>query len=210
MIDDPIFCGLAVLFTILTLFCLRSLLKITPSLMDCVRRWKGNIDLEDSLQLSRSRNLIALVLFVPLCMVAYSHSLYTPEFLESLPQTLQFGIVTGILSTYVLLRLFLNWQLEFNGYESKVFSAANRSFYNYLIILFFLLFIPGTALNAADCPEETSRTVLLWITAVSYGFFVIRRGQIFASACNPFTTILYLCGLEILPTAALVFSAYLL
>ena len=71
MIDDPVFCGLAVIFTFLILLSARSLFKILPSLWYCVQRWKGNLDLEDSLQLSGSRNLVAGVLFVPLCMVAY-------------------------------------------------------------------------------------------------------------------------------------------
>ena len=56
MIDDPVFCGLAVIFTFIFLLSVGSFFKIIPSLGDCVMRWKGNLDLEDSLQLSGSRN----------------------------------------------------------------------------------------------------------------------------------------------------------
>ena len=69
MIDDPVFCGLAVIFTFIFLLSVGSFFKIIPSLGDCVMRWKGNLDLEDSLQLSGSRNWMVMVLFVPLCMV---------------------------------------------------------------------------------------------------------------------------------------------
>ena len=79
-----------------------------------------------------------------------------------------------------------------------------------LLISFFLLFLAGALLKAFSCDERLTRTVLVWIMAISYLFYIIRRGQIFSSSCNPFTTFLYLCSLELLPTAALVLSARLL
>ena len=210
LFDNPVFCGLAVLCTILFLLNMRSFLKIVPSLWDCVVRWKGNLDLEDSLQLSRSRNWIVAILFIPLCMVVYSHGLYDPDIASGLQPALRLAVVTGALLCYLLLRAFLNWQLEMHNYRSKTFTAANHSFYNYAIILFFLLFLAGAALNAFSPDERLTRSILVWIMALSYLFYIIRRGQIFASACNPFTTFLYLCSLELLPTAALVLSARLL
>ena len=210
LFDNPVFCGLAVLCTILFLLNMRSFLKIVPSLWDCVVRWKGNLDLEDSLQLSRSRNWIVAILFIPLCMVVYSHGLYDPDIASGLQPALRLAVVIGALLCYLLLRAFLNWQLEMHNYRSKTFTAANHSFYNYAIILFFLLFLAGAALNAFSPDERLTRSLLVWIMALSYLFYIIRRGQIFASACNPFTTFLYLCSLELLPTAALVLSARLL
>ena len=210
LFDNPVFCGLAVLCTILFLLNMRSFLKIVPSLWDCVVRWKGNLDLEDSLQLSRSRNWIVAILFIPLCMVVYSHGLYDPDIASGLQPALRLAVVIGALLCYLLLRAFLNWQLEMHNYRSKTFTAANHSFYNYAIILFFLLFLAGAALNAFSPDERLTRSILVWIMALSYLFYIIRRGQIFASACNPFTTFLYLCSLELLPTAALVLSARLL
>ena len=210
LFDNPVFCGLAVFFTLLFLLNLRSLLKIAPSLMDCTMRWKGNVDLEDSIQLSRSRNWIAAILFIPFCMVVFANGLYTPDLIEGLPPVLRLAAVTGALCAYLLLRAFLNWQLEMHNYRSKTFTAANRSFYNYAIILFFLIFFAGALTRAITGNEALTRSILLWIMALSYLFYIIRRGQIFASACNPFTTFLYLCSLELLPTASLVLSARML
>ena len=210
MFDNPVFCGLAVFFTLLFLLNMRSLIKVTPSLADCVMRWKGNVDLEDSIQLSRSRNWIAAILFVPFCMLVYSHDLYSPDLIRHLSPILRLAVVAGVLATYLLLRAFLNWQLEMHHYHTKTFSVANRSFYNFAIILFFLVFFIGGLTKALSGDAALTREVLTWTIAVSYLFFIIRRGQIFASACNPFTTFLYLCSLELLPTAALVLSAKLL
>ena len=209
-IDNPVFCGLAVFFTLLFLLNLKSLLKIFPSLWDCVVRWKGNLDLENSIQLSRSRNWIAAILFVPFCMLVYSYGMYTPDFIGDLPPYFRLAAVIGVMLVYLLLRTFLNWQLETHNYGTSVFTAANRSFYNYCIILFFLLFITGGILTAFSCGEDTIKAVLLCETGLTYLIYIYRRGQIFSSYCNPFSTFLYLCSLELLPTAALVISANLL
>ena len=173
-------------------------------------RWKGSLDLEDSIQLSRSRNWIAAILFVPFCMVVYSYRLYDPDIIADQPPLIRLGAIAGALVVYLLLRSFLNWQLEMHNYRSKTFTAANRAFLNYVVILFFLLFFTGAVVNVLGGDETLVKQVLLWIIALTYLFFIIRRGQIFASACNPFTTFLYLCSLELLPTAALVISAVLL
>ena len=209
-IDNPVFCALAVFFTLLFLLNMKSFLKIFPSLWDCVVRWKGNLDLENSIQLSRSRNWIAAILFVPLCMLVYAFGMYSPDFISDMPQAFQLAAVTGVLLVYLLLRTFLNWQFEMHNYGTSVFTAANRSFYNYCIILFFLLFLTGGIFSVISHNEELVRTILLWETGLTYILYVIRRGQIFASYCNPFSTFLYLCSLELLPTAALVLSANLL
>ena len=210
LLDNPLFCALAVFFTLLFLLNLKSLLKVMPSLWDCAVRWKGNLDLEDSIQLSRSRNWIAAILFVPFCLLVYSAGLYSPDFLNDLPQTLRIGVVIGIFLAYLLLRTFLNWQLEMHNFGSAAFTAANRSFYNYYVILFFLLLFSAGLIRLLGGSPGTVRSILLWETGVSYVVFIFRRGQIFASVCNPFSTFLYLCSLELLPTAALVVSEILL
>ncbi len=210
MRNDPIFCGLVVLFTSLFLLNYRSFLKILPYLGQCAWRWKANIDIEDSLQISRSRNAVAAVLFFPFCMAVYSFDLYRPDFLMEFQPLIRFAIVCGVFVVYLLLRSFLNWQFEMQHFGSKVFTAANRSFFNYMIIIFFVVFITGFLMRSTGSGNETTRKVLLWVLGVTYVFYVLRRGEIFRSDCNPFTTFLYLCGLELLPTAALVLSARLL
>ncbi len=210
MTDNPVFCGLAVIFTFLFLLSVRSLFKILPSLWDCILRWKGNLDMESSLQLSGSRNLIAVILFVPICMTAYSHGLYHPDFMEDLRPEVGLVALCGCMLAYVILRSFLNWQVEMGSYKTKTFTAANRSFYNYMIILFLIILPLGATFRVLTGNEELTRALLLHVTTLTYVFHIYRRGQIFASICNPFTTFLYLCGLELLPTAVLVLSANLL
>ena len=87
--DNPLFAGLAVFFTLCFIIGLRSFHNICPYLFSSVFRWKYAIELEDSLQLSRSRNHIALILAIPVCMVAYSYSLYDPDIFKDLSPSLK-------------------------------------------------------------------------------------------------------------------------
>ena len=134
-------------------------------------------------------------------------------FLNRAP-ALQIGSVVisaGMLSLAVLLlRTFLNWQFELGNYRNRVFTAANRSFYNYAILLFVLLVVLGALLSLGNGPERHVTLVLRLTALLFYLLIVLRRGQIFASACGPFTTFLYLCGLELIPTGVLVATAVLL
>ena len=208
--DNPIFAAMAVVFTVLFILEFRSFLKIWPYLANCIWRWKSNLELEDSLQLSRSRDQVALTLAVPTCMLAYSYSLYAPDIIQGLPPLLRIAAVAGAILFQIPLRAFLNWQIVMHGTRSGTFQAANGAFKNYSILLFFLLFFVGAVSMALTGDIERTRSVLMWVTGVSYMVYVFRRGQIFSSACNPFVTILYLCGLELLPTAILVLSGMLL
>lgn len=205
--DTPVISGLAVLSLLLFLLAVRSFLKILPALGDCLRRWKANVDLEDSLQLSRSRNLVAGILVVPFCLLLYTQSLYRPDFLERLPEIWRFPTVLGIFLAYIVLRGYLNWQLEMHDYGKPAFTAANRSFFSFLIMLFLLLFFAAGLADVLVPDPDLRQRLLTFVLAAFYLLYLVRRGQIFASACNPFTTILYLCSLELFPTGLLVFSA---
>jgi len=55
--------------------------------------------------------------------------------------------------------------------------------------------------------DLTVKTFLLIETGVTYLLYLLRRGQILSGSCNPLTTFLYLCGLELLPAALLVVPA---
>ena len=208
--DNPLFAGLAVFFTLCFIIGLRSFHNICPYLFSSVFRWKYAIELEDSLQLSRSRNHIALILAIPVCMVAYSYSLYDPDIFKDLSPFLKLLATCAVILTQIPIRAFLNWQFTPGGSRPKAFQAAGGLIYNYVILLFFLLFASGAALTALTGDQALVRKILLWLTGISYCLFVIRKGQILRSACNPFVTILYLCGLELLPSAILVIPGMLL
>ncbi len=208
--DNILLDGLAVFFSLMFLVTIRSFLTIMPKLFASIGRWKIHLEIEDSHQLARSRNLVFMVLFIPGCLFVQSYSLYKPEFMSGLSAVLQFGLTVGTALAYLFLRMFLNWQLEMRNFGSRTFIAANRSFYNYSIILFLLMFFCGAVLRVFVENEDLIRIILLQVAALSYIIHMFKRAQIFSSVCNPFTTFLYLCSLELLPTGILVLSAALL
>ena len=209
-LDNPIFSWAAVASTLLVILILRSILQIFPSLVRCIRRWKGNIELEDSLQLSRSRNLVAAVLFIPLCMEIYRYSIYSPSFLKTLPSQWQFPATAAILAAYILLREAFNRIFKRKIIGERVLTAANNSFYNYGILYFILLSVAGVLLSLTVKDPWAITKALRQLTLLSYLFYIFRRGQIFASSCGAFVSFLYLCELEIFPTGLLLISAVLL
>ncbi|MGN1214934.1 MAG: hypothetical protein ACI4TJ_01685, partial [Candidatus Cryptobacteroides sp.] len=141
--DNPLFAALAVFFTLLFILGIRSFHNICPYLFGSIFRWKYAVELEDSLQLSRSRNHIALILAVPCCMLVYSYSLFDPGIFNGLSPSAKLLATCAVLLMQVPVRSFLNWQFKMGGSHTKAFQAAGGLFYNYAILLFFLLFTAG-------------------------------------------------------------------
>jgi hypothetical protein len=59
-------------------------------------------------------------------------------------------------------------------------------------------------LYAFGAEEATIRRCLYIALAIVYAVFLWIKGEILNSFCNPLTTFLYLCALEILPTGLLI------
>ena len=87
---------------------------------------------------------------------------------------------------------------------------AYRAGYTFFILLMMLSLVTVGILWLLHSSDLTVKTFLLVEAAVVYFLYLIRRGQILSTSCKPLTTFLYLCGLELLPTAALVLTAVIL
>lgn len=209
LMDNPYICAVTVVCAFVFVLCARSFYQILPYLFKALGRWKINMEIEDSLQLYRSRNLVAAVIFIPLCLIVYSYGLYSPSFFDGFSPPARLGLTAAALLAYVIVRAILNQLVERGPYH-KEFLAANTCYRTYVIIIFLVIFLAGGVMSAFSCPDTIERLVLLSLTGLFYLIFVRRRGQIFASVCSPFATFLYLCCLELLPTAALVLTAVLL
>ncbi len=208
--DNIVLDVLAVFSVILFVASLGSFMKILPTLLACLSRWKYSLEIEDSHQLAGSRNWVAVVLVIPFCLLAYSYSLYCPDFSQSLPPLQRFAVVACAIVGYFLLRAFLNWQFRSRGRDSATFHAANMSFFNFFILAFLLLFLSGAVLSLFIDNEDVVSKILLRVLEAAYIIYLLIKARILSSVCNPFTTFLYLCALELLPTGALVLSAVLL
>jgi|GEM_PF-236632 len=208
--DNPLNTTLGFVTTILFLLIFRNLLNIIPHLLDCINRWKGNTDIEASVQLSRDRNLIALTCFLPITLIASGLGLYSPSFMDYFQGGWMTVATAGVLMAYILLRDLLSWQFVPKNRGKEAYKVAWMSERNFFIIstLMLILSIGVTSLFGAD--RHTAKMLNLYVLAAIYCLFLFRKSQILLSSCNPLVTILYLCILEIFPTGILVATGTLL
>ena len=205
-----LFNTLALISLLIIITLLRRLVNIYPSLLACLIRWTESVNLEMSVKLSRDRDILAVVLVIPFCLIAFRFGLYRPALMESFGETAGLGITIGVFITYILLRWILTSICRSKNSRKAAYStsvAAGRTFF---IILTLLLTCIGGIMSFIGADPCTTKDAMIWVSGAIYLLFLLRRTQIFASSYNLFTVFLYLCALEIIPTGALVASAMIL
>ena len=201
---------LVVIFALLVLLNMRTFIHIIPQLLPTLTRWKVCLSLDHNIHLCRERNYAALILFVPFCLLADRFSLIHPPIIDNLPVGWQVPAVTGFFLLYLLLRAFFYSLCSMGTRRRETFLAAHRSSYGYFVLMLLLLFASVGICYVARCNDLIINRVLFVEIILCYLLSVVRKGQILSSFCNPFLTILYLCGLELIPTGMLVAAIVLL
>lgn len=203
---DSIVNRVAVLVTlILFLIELTDLIRLFPQLLRCVSRWKGNLELEHSVSMARTRNTVALVTSLVLVLVADRWMLPYSGLRARIPETWRVLFLAAAVGGYVLLRWLFYLATPFRSRINEFASCLRHSMYNYQILLSSLMLVTVLPLVAFGVPDASIRIVLLVETGLFTALYLIRSRQIFASRCSILATILYLCALEILPLGILSF-----
>lgn len=190
---------------ILFLIEVSDLIRLFPQLLRCISRWKGNLELEHSVNQARTRNTLAMVMAMVLCIILDRWAVLPPSFKTSLPAEWQLAVSAALIGGYVLLRRILYLFSRFRSRTAEYDQCLQHSVYNYQILLTSLMLPTALLMTAFSPPEATMRVVLLVESAVFSLLHLLRSGQIFASRCSTLATILYLCALEILPLGILIF-----
>jgi len=194
---------------LLFLVALRSFLSVLPYLSDNILRARGSAALENSVRVSRDRNLVAAVFLVPAILLMYRYRLFDIAYFDSLSQDMRLAAVAGVFLGYLFLRFLLyRWMRPRRRYDD--YQMAYRAGYTFFILLMMLALTTVGVCYVLRLPDQTVKTVLLAETGVMYLLYLVRRGQILSMSCNSLTTFSYLCGLELLPTALLVVPAVIL
>ena len=195
-----------VVFVALALLLLPSFFHLAPYLADAVFRARGSEALEFSVRVTRERNMFAYVLLIPAVLIMFRYNLYTASFMDSLQGGWRLLACAGVLLGYLLLRLVVYLILRPRR-GKDFFRLAHRAIYTFFI-LFMLAALPSIGIMTLfDANDVIIRNVLYALLAIVYFLFLIRKAQILSLSCGGFTTFLYLCALEIIPTAALIVSA---
>jgi hypothetical protein len=198
---------LALISLLIILMMLRRLVEVVPSLIACLFRWKESINLETSVQLSISRNFLALTMFIPFCLVIWRFELYRPAFLNEFTDDSSLGITIGVFSAFALLRKALEFVFRPKKSGGKTFGTACRSSRTFLSVLTIILMAMGGVMTFVDATPASITSAMLWVSAYIYLMFILRKFQILISSASFFAAFLYLCALEIVPTGAIIASA---
>ncbi|MBQ0043557.1 MAG: hypothetical protein KBT05_00875 [Bacteroidales bacterium] len=179
---------------------IQRLINIMPSLLGCFIRWKECINLEASAQLSRDRDIVAKFAPIPLCMVAANYSLWEISLMQQLGPGMRFLCTFGAFLLYLGIRFGLHALFRPRSTSSRTYNVATKAFDTFLISATILTLFSAAVMGVFRCEYELIRTVLFYEICGIYAIHFLRKSQILGSSMSLFSTFLYLCGLEILPT----------
>ena len=198
---------LALLSLLAMMLILRHFVEIFPSLLASLIRWKEIVNFENITTWARYRNWTAMILFLPFCIIVQEFGLYRPHFMADFNETFSLLTIIGIFLAYLLMRYAMLRLFKGKKMPAKTWQTANRSVYNFFILLTLLLLAEGSVATFFGANPLSIKKMLLWSSVAIYLIAMLRKVQILSANCHFLSAILYLCALEILPTGALVASA---
>lgn len=199
-----------VLSVVLVLIYLKDIIRLIPPLLYALDRKRGGESLEYNVSAARMRNTVALIYTLPFCLIADYCGAYRPGFWRMEPPEWSSAATLGVMLAYFLLRRLCYAAIRPGKMSAESLATMKHSLYNYFIALVSVAVPTIGILPLFSVREDIIRTVFLALTGLAFAFATVRAWQILKSRRSPLPTILYLCGLEILPAAAVVASAVLL
>lgn len=197
---------LVVAAVFLFLITFRDIIRILPDLLGCIDRARANVSLEHSLNVARTRNMVAWETALAFCLLIDRFDLYSPDFWQAIPDQWSTPATIGILLAFLIIRHLLFILLKPVRISQEGANTIHHTPYNYFIISTAVLLATAGLMAVFHCPDHVIRSVLLWETAGLYFLTLVRTGQIISYYCSTFATFLYLCGLELLPAGLLIAS----
>lgn len=185
---------------------IRDIILLGPSLLRGVVIWKANLELEHSVNLSRTRNTVALVCGVLFCIIADRYSLFDPSWRAAAPSGLQLALTAAVLVGFVAVRDVFYLISPLRSRTSEFACTVRHALYNYFILYVLLALVSSVILEAFGASAAVGRMVLAVEGALAYLIDITRTGQILSSRYGLFPTILYLCALELLPLGILILT----
>ena len=197
------FISLASLLIIITM--LRRIVDVMPSVLTCIWRWKECINIDSDIKTGRDRDFTALALILPFCLTASNTGILSFLFMNDMGPEAAFGVTVAIFAAYMLFRLFTSkvFLPQKSRRDNRVTDNSDRTFF---IILSISVLACHWIMGLMNADVTATRSTILWLSAIIYGLYIVRKFQIFQSSHSIFTSFLYLCALEIIPTGTLAVS----
>ena len=195
---------LVIVSMLLIMHHLLDLFRLTPPLLYSYSRSRGAEALEQSLGMVRVRNMIALSLTLPFCLVLDRFQALRPAYMDAIPAAWSVPVTIGLVLFYLILRALCYLACRIRRFGPKAVHAVRHNLYNYMMLALPILLLETAVLLLAHVPEAVSTSVIRWTLSALWAFATWRTGQILHAYCSGFSTFLYLCALELLPAAVLV------
>ena len=201
---------LVVLMLAAALLVLKDYFRLLPLLGGCLVRSRGNMEIEHSVSQARNRGRCAVVGMGILALLADRYGLCRADFMSDIAPQWTAAALFGLLAAYLLLRGLLNVLIGKRRLDSESRAASFRALYNYFLAVLPLMLLSVGLLALFGASDSVVRAVILSEIIASLLLTFVRKWQIFRSAYSALQTFLYLCGLELLPLAALIVPAAVL
>lgn len=198
---------LTCLAVLIFLFNIRNLFSLFSPMIYSLRSARGQVDLEYNVSVSRLRNHIALVFFLPFCLLADRFNLFPADFRAELNPNLHCLVSAGAIALYLLFRSLCQALLRAFSPGRDESTALKRSLYSYMISICPIMLLSGALLPAFGVGDAAVRIVLLCILGATLIVSYVRSFQILHAKSSSLLSFLYLCGLEFIPAAVLITAA---
>ena len=197
--QDPVHSVIALLAIVLLIIFMRDYFILWTPIMRCMVRAKANVEMEHSIQLARTRNRAALLMMLPLWLIAERFTLLSEQMWLSLAIMLGYLVVKRLIAELLPLRRI----------SSETRLAVRRALYTYGIVLAFVMMLTVGLWLLVGWDEGAMK----WVFGIEAGavllLSMVREGEILRATYHHLVCFLYLCGLEAVPAAALVAAAML-
>ncbi|MBO4566775.1 MAG: DUF4271 domain-containing protein [Bacteroidales bacterium] len=193
-----------ILAIVLLLIEISDILILIPHLFRCLPFWKGNMELEHSVSVSRTRNTVALVAVVLFCVVADAYSLFDPSWRTLAPPEYSLLLTAAIVTGFFVIRGLFYLVSPLRSRTAEFACTVRHTFFNYFILFALLAVVTAVLMAALGAGVRAARVVLIVEASAFYLFNILRTSQILSSRYGVFATFLYLCALEFLPAGILI------
>lgn len=208
--DCPVNEYLVVAAVVIAVASLRQIVSIMPRLVGGFFRTKELVNIEASMNLAHKRNIAALAMLLPFCLVADYFGLFHPRFLSGLPCVFGVASVAAALLGFLFLRTIMRYMVIPANVSHETLKVAYRSAYGFFVLQSVVFMILAGIASLFQDSMLIVRRVAVYSLGLFYVVFLVRKMHILANSCNQFAAFLYLCALEIVPAAVLVATAILL
>lgn len=202
--EYPVNTILVVASIVFFLFVLDSFLHCAPYVFRCCTMPRDNFRIEDSVPLVRSRNWTFFSTLLPFSLIASRYGFFDLDLIMEQPAEWKSLLVYAFFLLFILLRYIIYKIATPIRGNLEPYRVAHRSAMNFFIVYTILMLVTTAVLKLLNVDLSTAQQVFLWETAIIYILYLLVKTQIFASSYGLLRTFLYLCGLELLPAAALV------